>query len=70
VEEDGHGILYGNDFYVLNVFQMADTCNLNLSSSICIDGMCVAPLAPVVITMIGSIFLPLAIMFSIRGLYL
>ena len=49
---------------------MADIGNLNLSSSIFIDGVCVAALASTVITMSGSIFQPLAIMFSIRGLYL
>ena len=44
--------------------------SLSLSSSSFIDGMCVAALAPVVITMSGSIFQPLARMFSISGLYL
>ena len=43
---------------------------LNLSSNICIDGMCVAALAPAVITMSGSIFQPLAAIFSISALYL
>ena len=32
--------------------------------------MCVAALASVVITMSGLIFQPLAVIFSIRGLYL
>jgi hypothetical protein len=44
--------------------------SLNLSSSSFIDGMCVAALAPAVITMSGSIFQPRATMFSINGLYL
>ena len=42
-------------FMFLNVFRMADIGNLNLSSSIFIDGVCVAALA---------------VMFSIRGMYL
>jgi len=49
---------------------MAYIGNLNLSSSIFIDGLCVAALAPAVIMMIGSIFHPLSVMFSIKGLYL
>lgn len=57
-------------FMFLKVFRMADIGSLNLSSSIFIDGVCVAALAPAVITMIGSIFQPLAAMFSIKGLYL
>jgi hypothetical protein len=57
-------------FMFLKVFRMVDIGNLNLSSSIFIDGVCVAALAPAVITMIGSVFQPLAVMFSIRGLYL
>ena len=57
-------------FIFLKVFRMADIGNLNLSSSIFIDGVCVAALAPAVITMSGSTFQPLAIMLSIRGLYL
>ena len=40
----------------LKVFWMEGICSLNLSSSNCIDGMCVAALAPAVITMSGSIF--------------
>ena len=50
-------------FMFLKVFRMADIGNLNLSSSIFIDGVCVAALASTVITMSGSIFQPLAIMF-------
>ena len=38
----------------LNVFWMEGICSLNLSSSNCIDGMCVAALAPAVITMSGQ----------------
>ena len=44
--------------------------SLNLSSSRFIDGMCVAALAPAVITMSGSIFQPRAAMLSMSGLYL
>jgi hypothetical protein len=54
----------------LKVFRMDGICSLNLSSSSFIDGMCVAALAPAVITMSGSIFQPRAAMFSISGLYL
>ena len=54
----------------IKVFQMASIGSLNLSSSIFIDGVCVAVLAPAVITMSGLIFQPLAVMLSIRGLYL
>jgi hypothetical protein len=54
----------------LKVFLMAGIGSLNLSSSIFIDGVCVVALAPVVITMSGSIFQPLIVMLSIRGLYL
>ena len=43
-------------FMFLKVFRMADIGSLNLSSSIFIDGVCVAALAPAIITMIGSIF--------------
>ena len=54
----------------LKVFRMEGIGSLNLSSSSFIDGMCVAALAPVVITMSGSFFQPRAAMFSISGLYL
>ena len=54
----------------LKVFRMDGIGSLNLSSSSFIDGMCVAALAPAVITMSGSIFQPRAAMFSISGLYL
>ena len=54
----------------IKVFQMASIGSLNLSSSIFIDGVCVAILAPAVITMSGLIFQPLAVMLSIKGLYL
>ena len=54
----------------LKVFRMDGMGSLNLSSSSFVDGMCVAALAPAVITMSGSIFQPRAIMFSISGLYL
>jgi hypothetical protein len=57
-------------FIFLKVFRMADIGSLNLSLSIFMDGVCVAALAHVVITMSRSIFQPLAIIFSIRGLYL
>jgi hypothetical protein len=56
VEEDRHGILYGNGIDVKKVFLMVGIGSLNLSSSIFIDGVCVAALAPAVITMSGSIF--------------
>jgi hypothetical protein len=42
----------------LKVFRMDGIGSLNLSSSIFINGMCVAALAPAVITMSGSIFHP------------
>ena len=54
----------------LKVFRMDGIGSLNLSSSSFIDGMCVAALAPAVITISGSIFQPRATMFSINGLYL
>ena len=57
-------------FMFLKVCLMDAIGILNLSSSIFIDGMCVAALAPAVITMSGSIFQPLAAMLSISGLYL
>jgi hypothetical protein len=57
-------------FMFLKVFRMADIGNLNLSLSIFMDGVCVAAVAHVVITMSGSIFHPLAIIISMRGLYL
>ena len=49
MEENGHGVLYGNGINVfLKVFQMDDIGSLNLSSSSFIDGMCVAALAPAI----------------------
>ena len=54
----------------LKVFRMVGVGILNLSSNIFIDGVCVATLAFAVITTTGSIFQPLVVMFSIRGLYL
>jgi energy-converting hydrogenase Eha subunit C len=63
MKEDGHGVLYGNGINVLKVFRMDGIGSSNLSSSGFIDGMCVAALAPAVITMSGSIFQPLATMF-------
>src|ERR1700738_690939 len=54
----------------LKVFRMDGIGSLNLSSSSFIDGMCAAALAPVVITMSGSIFQPRATISSISGLYL
>ena len=57
-------------FMFLKVCRMEAIGILNLSSSIFIDGMCVAALAPAVITMSGSIFQPLAAIFSINALYL
>ena len=57
-------------FMFLKVCLMDAIGILNLSSRIFIDGMCVAALAPAVITMSGSIFQPLAAMLSISGLYL
>jgi hypothetical protein len=70
VKEDGHGVLYGNGIDVLKIFRMDGIGSLNLSLSSFIDGMCIAALAPAVITMSGSIFQPLEAMFSISGLYL
>ena len=43
---------------------------LNLSSSSFIEGMCVAALAPAVMTMSGSTFHPLARILLISGWYL
>jgi hypothetical protein len=54
VEQDGHGVLYRNG---INVFEG-------------IGGMCVAALAPAVMTISGSIFQPRATMLSISGWYL
>jgi hypothetical protein len=53
----------------LKVFRMDGIGSLNLSSSSFIDRMCVAALAPAVIIINGSIFQPLATMFSTSGLY-
>ena len=54
----------------LKVFRMEGIGILNLSSSNFIDGMCVAALAPAVMTISGSIFQPRAAMLSINGWYL
>ena len=54
----------------LKVFWMDGIGSLNFSSSSFIDGMCVAALAPAVITISGSIFQPRAATLSISGLYL
>ena len=54
----------------LKVFLIDVIGNLNLSSSIFIDGMCVAALAPAVMTISGSIFQPRVAMVSISGWYL
>jgi hypothetical protein len=54
----------------LKVFRMDVIGILNLSSNSFIDGMCVAALAPVVITISWSIFQPRAAMLSINGWYL
>jgi len=54
----------------LKVFRMVGIGILNLSSSNFIDGMCVAALAPTVMTMRRSIIQPLATIFSMSGLYL
>ena len=54
----------------LKVFRMDGIGILNLSSSNFIDGMCVAALAPAVMTISGSIFQPRAAMLSISGWYL
>ena len=70
MEEDGHGILYGNGIDVFEGIRMDGMGSLNLSSSRFIDGTCVAALAPAVITMSISIFQPRATMFSMSGLYL
>ena len=52
------------------VLRMDGIGSLNLSASRFIDGMCVAALAPAVITMSGSIFQPRVAMFSLSGSYL
>jgi hypothetical protein len=57
-------------FMFLKVCLMDAMGILNLSSSICIDGMCAAALAHAMITISGSIFQPFAALFSISGLYL
>ena len=54
----------------LKVLRMDGIGSLNLSSSIFIDGMCVAAMAHAIITMSGSMFQPKAAMFFICGLYL
>ena len=43
--------------------------DLNISSIFFIEGMCVAALAPAVMTINGSIFQPLLIILSINDLY-
>jgi hypothetical protein len=54
----------------MKVFRIDDIGILNLSSSSFIDGMCVAALAPTVITISGSIFQPRVAILSISGWYL
>ena len=54
----------------LKVFRMDGIGSLNFFSSSCIDGMCVAAMAPAIITMSRSIFHPRAAMLSISGLCL
>ena len=54
----------------LKVFLMVAIGILKLVSSAFIDGMWAVALAPVVMTMSGSIFHPLEAMLAISGLYL
>ena len=52
-----------------NVCLMFTLGILNITSIFFIEGICVAALAPAVMTISGSIFQPLLIMLSISGLY-
>ena len=69
MEEDRHGIFYGDSIDFLKVFLMVGIGILNLFSSDFIDGMCVVALASAMIIIRGSIFHPLAAILSINGLY-
>ena len=56
-------------FISLKVFLIACSGTLNFVSRIFIDGICDVALAPAHITISGSIFQPLFIIFSINGWY-
>ena len=56
-------------FISLNVCLMAVSGNLNFVSRSFIEGICVVPLAPAVMTMSGSTFHPKLIMLLISGWY-
>jgi hypothetical protein len=56
-------------FIILNVCLTAVFESLNVCSSCIIDGVCVVPLAPAVMTMSGSIFHPCCVMSLISGWY-
>ena len=56
-------------FIALNVCFMEVSQMLNFVSSCFIEGTCVVPLAPAVMTMMGSTFQPCCMMLLIRGWY-
>ena len=56
-------------FIALNVCFIEDSRSLNFVSSCFIEGMCVVPLAPAVMTMRGSTFHPCCMMLLISGWY-
>jgi hypothetical protein len=56
-------------FIVLNVCLTAVSDSLNVCSSCVIDGVCVVPLAPAVMTMSGFITHPCCVMSLISGWY-
>jgi len=74
VEEDRHGILYGNSINISKGISNGISNGwyryIKVVFKYFIDGMCVAARAPAVITIRGSIFQPLAAILSISGLYL
>ena len=62
-------MLYGDGVYFLNVCLMVVSGSLNVVSRSFIDGACVVPLAPAVMTMSGSTFYPKLVMLFKSGWY-
>ena len=56
-------------FIALNAFLMLFSGTLNVCSSCFIDGICVVPLAPAVMTISGFIFQPCWVISLINGWY-
>jgi hypothetical protein len=54
---------------ILNVCLMEVSNNLNVCSSCVIDGVCVVPRAPAVMTISGSTFQPCWVISTMRGWY-